>query len=162
DSNRARLVERITHEDPPRPRKLDPHIPRDLDTIVRKAIAKEPAERYSTAGALAEDLQRFLKGEPIQARPVGQLERVWRESKRNPAMAGLGAAVFVLLAAVAGVASVGYMQTKLAYAQTKLALDREAEQRTAAEAAEESTRRQWYAANLSLMHKAWDANDVAR
>src|SRR5262249_27048006 len=71
ESNRAQLVERITRDDPPPLRKLDRSIPRDLETIVLKAIAKEPTRRYRTAGELADDLRRFLAGEPVRARRVG-------------------------------------------------------------------------------------------
>jgi len=67
-TDRARLIERVSREDPPRPRRLDPHIPRDLETIVLKAIAKEPRDRYQTAEALAEDLRRVLADRPIRAR----------------------------------------------------------------------------------------------
>ena len=71
--DRLQLVEQIKAEDPPRPRALDRHIPRDLETIVLKAIAKDPQGRYSTADALSEDLRRFLADEPIRARrmPAG-------------------------------------------------------------------------------------------
>jgi WD40 repeat protein len=93
DANRARLIERIAHEDPPRPRQRDAHIPRDLETIVLKAIAKEPAERYPSAGALAEDLRRFLADRPIRARRSPWAERAWRWCRRNPVVAGLTAAV---------------------------------------------------------------------
>jgi WD40 repeat protein len=156
------LLVQVVQDEPRPPRRLNDKIPKDLETICLKALAKEPGRRYATAQVLAEDLRRWLKGEPILARPVGQVERLWRWSKRNPVVASLTTAVFVLLAAVAAVASGGYVKTKLAYAQTKLALDREAEQRVAAEAAKENTRQQWYAANLSLMQKAWDANEVVR
>jgi len=71
DSNRVRLMGRVTHEDPPCPRAVDRSIPRDLETIVLKAIAKEPGRRYQTAAELAEDLGRFLAGEPIRARRIG-------------------------------------------------------------------------------------------
>jgi WD40 repeat protein len=96
-TDRARLIERVTHEDPPRPRKLDPHIPRDLETIALKAIAKEPADRYATAAALAEDLRRFLGDRPIQARRSSTAEHVWRWCRRNRAVATLTAAVVLLL-----------------------------------------------------------------
>src|SRR5262249_41489142 len=66
--DRARLIERITREEPPRPRKIDTRIPRDLETIICKAIAKEPADRYATAAALADDFRRFLADRPIHAR----------------------------------------------------------------------------------------------
>ena len=103
------LIQRVTHEDPPRPRTVDPHIPRDLETIVLKAIAKEPADRYSTAAALAEDLRRFLADRPIQARRNSTLERTWRWCRRNPAVAGLSGAVALLLV----VLGIGFMVTTL-------------------------------------------------
>ena len=67
-ADRHTLIEQVLHEEPPRLRKLDPTVPRDLETIVAKAIARDPAHRYATAGALAEDLQRFLEDRPIRAR----------------------------------------------------------------------------------------------
>src|SRR5205823_845309 len=86
-SDRARLVERVQQEEPPRPRKLDPNIPHDLETIVLKAIAKEPARRYPTAATMAEDLRRFLADRPVEARRVATWERVWRWVRRNPGLA---------------------------------------------------------------------------
>lgn len=106
DSNRARLMERITQEDPVRPRKLDPHIPRDLETIVLKAMAKEAVGRYPTAEALAEDLRRFLADRPIQARRSSTAEQLWRWCRRNPRVAsltGLAALLLVVIAAGSGV-----------------------------------------------------------
>src|SRR5207248_10695662 len=82
DTNRARLVERVQREEPVRPRKLDPKIPRDLETIVLKAMAKEPARRYQTAGELAEDLRRFLADRPVKARRSSAVERAWRWCRR--------------------------------------------------------------------------------
>ena len=69
--DRLRLIELVKTQEPARPRSLDPRIPRDLETIVLKAIAKDPQRRYQTADELAEDLRRFLADEPIQARQVG-------------------------------------------------------------------------------------------
>src|SRR5260370_26926847 len=73
----------------PRPRRVVPDVPRDLETIVRKAVAKEPGRRYQTAAELADDLNRFLENRPIKARLVGVLERGWLWCRRKPAMAGL-------------------------------------------------------------------------
>jgi WD40 repeat protein/serine/threonine protein kinase len=104
---RARLIEKVLHEPPPPPRKVEPAVPRDLETVVLKAIAKEPGERYATAKALAEDLQNFLAGKPIRARRVGALERGWRWCRRNPSAAGLIGVSGVALLAMVGIA-VGY------------------------------------------------------
>jgi serine/threonine protein kinase/WD40 repeat protein len=101
DSQRARLIDRIMKDDPPPPRKLDPAIPRDLETIVLKSIAKEPARRYATAEEMAEDLRRFVADRPIQARRASWREQAWRWCRRNPAIAGLTAAVALLLVLVA-------------------------------------------------------------
>ncbi|HZT82500.1 MAG TPA: protein kinase, partial [Gemmataceae bacterium] len=97
----ARMVlDQILKEEPRPPRKLNDKIPRDLETIALKCLAKEPGRRYATAADLAADLRRHLAGEPIKARPVGRLERGWRWARRNPGLAALGAAVAALLAAV--------------------------------------------------------------
>jgi serine/threonine protein kinase/WD40 repeat protein/Tfp pilus assembly protein PilF len=96
DSNRARLMERIAHHEPPRPRKLDRRIPRDLETVVLKATAKEPGRRYATAAALAEDLRSFLADRPVRARPAPLRERGWRWCRRNPAWATLIFSVVLL------------------------------------------------------------------
>src|SRR5262249_54560707 len=96
--NRAMLLHQVLHEPPRPPRRLNDKIPRDLETICQKALAKEPAWRYPTARALADDLDRHLRGEPIAARPVHPVERLWRWCWRNPALAvvsGLAAAALV-------------------------------------------------------------------
>ena len=86
---------RIDGTNAARKRKHD-RIPRELETICLKAMAKEPSRRYQAAGSLAEDLRRYLQGRPIHARPVGQLQRSWRWSRRNPVVAGLTTAVTLL------------------------------------------------------------------
>jgi serine/threonine-protein kinase len=97
DTDRVRLMECVTREEPPRPRRLDPRIPRDLETIVCKAMAKEPAERYRTAGELSEDLRLFLGDRPIRARRSSGPERSWRWCRRNPAVAVLLATLALAL-----------------------------------------------------------------
>jgi eukaryotic-like serine/threonine-protein kinase len=99
-SDRIDLVERIKAEEPARPRSLDEHIPRDLQTIVLKAIEKEPEARYQSAEAMGEDLGRFVANEPIRARQVGAAERYWRWSRRNPWIAALGGVLTAVLIAV--------------------------------------------------------------
>ncbi len=96
-------LELVRRQEPVPPTRLQPRIPRDLETICLKALAKEPRKRYEDVGALAADLHRFLDGEPIQARPVGLPERSWRWCRRHPKEAALIAAVVTLLMTVTGV-----------------------------------------------------------
>ncbi len=88
-SDRLALIEQIKTEDPQRPRDIDARIPRDLETIVLKAIEKDPRARYQSAEAMGEDLRRFLADEPIRARQVSAMERGWRWCHRHKAVAGL-------------------------------------------------------------------------
>ncbi len=91
-----RLVETAA---PAPPRLFEPSIPRDLEVICLKCLAKEPSARYASAAALAEDLERWLEGRTILARPATKAERLSRWARRNPAVAALAAAVIVLLLA---------------------------------------------------------------
>jgi WD40 repeat protein len=79
----------VLEREPPRPRQLSPQLDRDLETICLKALDKEPQRRYATADALAADLERWLAGEPIQARPTGAWERVVKWARRRPAASAL-------------------------------------------------------------------------
>ena len=88
-SDRLGLIERIKGEEPPRPRALDERIPRDLETIILKAIDKEPGRRYQTADAMAEDLRRFLNDETILARRPSPAERYARWARHHPTVACL-------------------------------------------------------------------------
>jgi hypothetical protein len=96
-ADRLTLIERVKSEEPPRPRSLDGRIPRDLETIVLKAIDKDPARRYATADAMSEDLRRFLDDEPIEARRTTTAERCARWARRHPGIAVLGAALLAVL-----------------------------------------------------------------
>jgi tetratricopeptide (TPR) repeat protein len=93
--NKRMLLHQVLHDEPKSPRSLNDHIPRDLETITLKAMAKEPGRRYATAKDVAEDLRRFLRGEAIEARPVGRFERFARWCRRKPATAGLVSVAFV-------------------------------------------------------------------
>lgn len=91
------VLHQLIHDDPIRPRQLNPSIHRDLETIALKCLAKQPVHRYQSAAELIDELDRFLDHRPISARPMGPLGRSWRWCKRNPAVAGLSATVLSIL-----------------------------------------------------------------
>lgn len=91
--------------EPIRPRQLRPKLPRDLETVCLKCLEKDPARRYQTAADLRDDLQRFVAGEPVVARPVSNVARMVRWCKRKPAIASLTAALMMaIIVGVAGMA----------------------------------------------------------
>jgi serine/threonine protein kinase len=98
--DRNELLAQIAFDDPPAPRRLDRTIPVELETIVLKAIAKEPAERYATATDMADDLQRFLDDKPILARRPSPVERMRKWMRRHPAL--VGSVLLLLLFGVVG------------------------------------------------------------
>jgi hypothetical protein len=91
--NRRMLIHQVLEDEPRPPRRLNDKVPCDLETICLKAMAKSPSRRYATACELADDLRRFLDGEPIRARPLGRAERLWHWCRRNPVAASLLVAV---------------------------------------------------------------------
>ncbi|MFP4687619.1 MAG: protein kinase domain-containing protein, partial [bacterium] len=98
--NRMEDLKRIVEDHPPAPRKVDPSIPRDLDVIVRKAMEKEAHRRYPTAQAFADDLNRYLRNEPITARPPSVLYALKKSVQRHPAVYATASGAFFLLIAV--------------------------------------------------------------
>jgi serine/threonine protein kinase/WD40 repeat protein/Flp pilus assembly protein TadD len=109
ESERAKQVDRILHDDPAPPRKVDAHVPRDLETIILRSIAKDPDRRYQSAAQLADDLRRFLGDRPIRARRTTAWERGWRWCRRNPVQAALIVSVSILLAVLSGGLFVNYL-----------------------------------------------------
>jgi WD40 repeat protein/tetratricopeptide (TPR) repeat protein len=98
------LLRAVTSEEPTRPRRLQPHLPRDLEAIALHCLEKEPGRRYPSAEALAEDLERFREGKPVLARPVAAVARLARACRRNKSIAAmLAALIVVFLAGFAGV-----------------------------------------------------------
>jgi eukaryotic-like serine/threonine-protein kinase len=111
-SDRLKLIEQIKSQEPSRPRSIDGRIPRDLETIVLKAIDKLPDRRYATIDAMGEDLRRFLADEPIRARQISATERYWRWARRNPTIASLGA----LLTGVLVLVTIGSLRSARRFA----------------------------------------------
>lgn len=99
-------IRQVLNEEPLSPRQLNPNIDRDLETICLKALHKEPQERYASARDMSQDLDRFLAGIPIHARPVGRVEKLTRWCRRNPLTSMLIAGVVVALLAGTGISTV--------------------------------------------------------
>lgn len=114
ETNPARLIRQVSEQEPVRPRKLNPAMPRDLETIILKAIAREPERRYQTAMALAEDLNRYLDDRPILARRTRAPERLWRWCRRNRALAALGGVALACFLLAFAVGWIGYVHTRRA------------------------------------------------
>lgn len=91
------LMQQIRDADPPPPSQLNSQVPADLDTLCLKCLEKDPSRRFPTAAALAQELHRFLHGEPIHSRPITQWERARKWCQRNPAVASLSAPVAIVL-----------------------------------------------------------------
>jgi serine/threonine protein kinase/WD40 repeat protein len=106
ESDRNRLVKQVMHDEPMRPRKHNRSVPRDLETVVLKTIARDPAHRYRTPAEMAGDLKSFIDGRPITARRTTELEKLWMWARRRPAVSGLVAALFLCLLAGAIVSTV--------------------------------------------------------
>ncbi len=102
----VQTLKQVVEDEPKHPTTFGEGIDHDLATICMKCLEKEPQQRYSSATALAEDLERWLRKEPIHARPAATGERFWRWCRRNPRVAVLGASVAVLLVAIASLSTV--------------------------------------------------------
>jgi serine/threonine protein kinase len=147
-ADRERLIQQVTQCEPPRPRQLEAGVPRDLETIVLKAMAREPAHRYATAGALAEDLQRFLEDRPIRARRVSWAGRLLRWGRRNKAVAALLISVAVTLLVGLVVSTAQWVRA-----------DRHAAREAALRA---DLARELYTSDMFAVQQTWEAGHVHR
>jgi WD40 repeat protein len=163
----------VIHEEPVRPASLRPKLPRDLETICLKCLKKEPHKRYASAKELAEDLHRFRRGVPIEARPVGLRERAWKWARRRPMQAAL--LLGLVLVTVLGFAGVTWQWREAAAARDQALAEKlekeeqkdEAEQaRTAAEKAQQhaadqrrQARNALYYSRIAESQLQWRVND---
>ncbi len=155
-------LQQVKTAEPVPPSRLVPGLPRDAETVVLKCLQKDPAKRYESATALAEDLRRYHAGEPIVARPVGSPERAWRWCKRNPTLAVLAAAVATLLVAVAAFATAAALQYRLVAIKEER-LRNEAQNRAEAEArAKQELEASLYYHRIALAHRELSRDNLGR
>jgi WD40 repeat protein len=134
-------IRQVLDKEPRRPTSLNPKMDRDLETICLKCLEKEPARRYGSAESLADDLERWLRHEPITARPASVLQRAGKWARRHPDIALLLGGLFISLTA-------GFVLTMSQSAARQRALDQQ--------------RRSLYAARIGLVQEAWAAGNVHR
>ncbi|MBM79521.1 MAG: hypothetical protein CMJ78_02870 [Planctomycetaceae bacterium] len=111
ETHRTKLIRQVTQDEPAPLRRVNPAVPRDLETIISKAVSREPSQRYQDCGELAADLRAFITDRPIRARRVGPLERTWRWCRRNRLVATLSAVALCSLVTSAVVGWTGYVVT---------------------------------------------------
>ena len=149
------ILRQVQSAEPVPPHKLNPSVPLDLQTICLKCLQKEPARRYATARELADDLDFFLAGKPIRARPVSFVESVWLWCKRRPALAAL--TVALTLALVGGLTGIFYE-----WHRANRHAQGERQQRLVAEKNEVTMRLNLYAADVALATQLMQQGDFGR
>jgi WD40 repeat protein len=139
-------IEQVATQEPIAPSHLQRHIPRDLETVCLKCLEKDARKRYGTAAELADDLRRFLDGQPVVARPAGAVERAWKLAKRRPVEAALTSTV--LLVALLGLGGIVWQWSDAVAA------------RAVGERERDSARRQLYRANVAAAASAIEFQDT--
>jgi WD40 repeat protein/serine/threonine protein kinase len=161
--DREQILNAITLDEPRPPRALDPSIPNNLETIILKAIAKEPAERYGTAHELAADLRRFLEDKSIRAKPPSLAQRLRKLARRHkPVVVTAAAVAFVALLVLLGGMLWHISELKEAAVREHKQADLANEQRTLAQERQLTVRRHLYVADIKLAHQAWQQGNRAR
>ena len=158
----ATVIADVIGKEPPSPRSANPTIPKDLETICLKAMAKRTENRYAGCRELADDLRRWEEGEPITARRVRPVERFARWCRRNPVVAALSATAAALLLAVAVVSLWANVKTSRALAtageerrKAEISTKQETAQRKLADQAKKTAERNLYYANIRAAHQCW-------
>ncbi|MEQ8786311.1 MAG: protein kinase [Pirellulaceae bacterium] len=154
-ANVVETLRQVMDSDPVAPRRLNPQIPLDLENICLKCLQKEPQRRYESAAELADDLGRFLAGEPTHARPVGHIERTVKWCRRRPFVAVMSAAMLLLgIAVIAG----SIIAAMLINNERLAALDSEKR----AKKSEVKRTEQLYVSHMAVAEQAWRDGDIRR
>jgi WD40 repeat protein len=148
-------LNQVINDEPVPPRNLNASIPGDLETICLKCLEKEPQRRYPSAATLSDDLGRWLRGEPILARPAGGMERLLKWARRRPL-----AATLAVVSILASLSTVGLLVAWRYNGQLRQARDGERVQRERAESRERQARSYWYAADIGLSQRMWESARV--
>jgi eukaryotic-like serine/threonine-protein kinase len=152
----------VAEQEPVSPRLLNASVPRDLETICLKCLEKDPGRRYATAQELADELGRFQRGEPIRARPISPVGKLWRWCGRNPALASSAGAASALLLAVAIGSPILLVRITHERDRAEQAARHESEQRIRAENLADENRWGLYAARIKVAEQAIMDGDAAR
>jgi WD40 repeat protein/tRNA A-37 threonylcarbamoyl transferase component Bud32 len=160
--NPVETLRQVVQNEPVALRALNAAAPLDLETICLKCLEKDPQRRYTSALSLSEDLGRFLRDEPIHARPVGLVEKGWRWCRRNQARASALGLVLALLAVVGIGSPIALFQINRERQRAETNAISELKQRQRAEAATRQSRARLYAARINLAQQVFQEGDVAR
>ena len=157
------LLRKVAEEEPERPARRVPGLPRDIELICLKCLEKDPSERHQSAGALAEDLRRFAVGEPVSVRAAGMVERVAKWARRKPTLAAAYtlAILAFLLATLGGAAVWEWRAAEKARDIAETARKGEAKARTEAEGQREKFERFEYGRTMQVAYQEWRENNLA-
>jgi WD40 repeat protein/serine/threonine protein kinase len=161
-TDRQEVLRKVLDKDPLPMRDINPSLPVELDTVVLKSMAKNPNERFATCRQLAQDLERWLEGKPVLARPVRPIDRLWRWCKRNKVLAGLSATVGLSILATLAVLVASVILLSVERAETLTQKSDADTQRGLALAKEKLLRQQLYPGDISVAFQSWKLHDLER
>ncbi len=143
-------LRQVREQEPTPPRRFNPAVPRDLETICLKCLHKDPARRYASAADLAADLRRFLNGEPVLARPISEVERAWFWVCRQPVLAGLALALGLAIVTGLGLVSWQWRRAEASLAEAQHQRAAAESQSQEAEYQRRQVLREWQRAEANL------------